>query len=93
MLRVTLSWDWFFEDQSPEEKEACDNGRLAAIMQEDGDESEAIVEAVKAIDAPAEHVRLAVCEPCVADCVLVVAWDDRSVECEPDEDEADDWRL
>jgi len=91
MLNVTISWDWFHGDESDEEKQAIRDKKLFALVREDGDDNAAVVEAVKAIDAPTEHVRLATFDPMIGDCILVVAWDDRSVNCEPDAE--DGWEL
>ena len=85
-MKVKPSWDWFYKEITPEEQAAMAEGRLAAIVREDGDDNAAIVECVKSINAPAENTRFATYDPCVGDCILVVAWDDRTIECEPEDD-------
>ena len=93
MLEVKMSWDWFHADLSLEEETAIKEGRLCAIVQEDGDNHTAYIEAVKSINAPAEDTRLASYNPCIGDCILVVAWDSRSVNCESEDEDEDDWTF
>jgi hypothetical protein len=90
MLTVHAGWDWFSEVPSPEEKAAMDNGQLCAIVREDGDDNAAIIAVVTSIKAPPEHVKFATLDPCVADCFLAVAWDDRAVDVIMEDDENDE---
>ncbi len=80
MLRVQAGWDWFHNELTAEEKRAIAEGRLAAVMHEDGDDHGAVVSAVLDIKAPKEAVKFATLDPCIGDCFLAIAWDSRSVE-------------
>jgi hypothetical protein len=93
MLKITIGWDWFYDESPPEEQEAFEKGWLSACVREDGDDNAAIVAATKGVKAPEEHTRLATYNPCVGDCFLAIAWDDRYVECEPDDEEDGGWSL
>ncbi len=37
-MKITIGWEWFDEEMTTEEKKAIEEGRLAAVVREDGDD-------------------------------------------------------
>ena len=100
MLTIEGGWDWFHSEEvqderlAAEETKARDEGRWSAWMRSDGDQQSAIIAAVRDVKAPPESVRFVVIHPLIADCLVVVAWDDRSVNVvQSSNDEGSEWIL
>ena len=74
---ITASWDWFYNPLSADEQRLSDSGAFGAAVAEDGDEDAATELATKNVTG---DIKIATYDPCVGDCIMVVAWDANRVD-------------